>query len=558
MRALLCFIILGSGLNATDFEVAPGGRFPSLAAARDAARKLGPGQLRRIVVRAGRYFLLQPLVLDARDNGLMIEAAAGETVTLYGGRRVAGWQREGERFWSATVPAGWDFRMLVVNERVARPARLPAQGYFTHQSEFKVRWMSTTAGGWERKPTDQELTTLRYRPGDLGPWLDTAGAEITVYHMWDESLVRVKSIDDATHTVTFATPAGHPPGAFGVRKYVVWNVKEGMTEPGQWYFDRTAHKVVYWPLPGEEDMAAAEALAPATESVIEIKGTRERPVVGVSLTGLRIALTDTPADAGGFGAGHYAGAVALDYTENTVLRNLVVYNAGGQGIKARHAQGLRVLAAEVHHTGAGGVLLQASDSEVAQTHVHHVGQTYPSAIGIWCGGDRIRVHHNQLHDTPYSGMDFSGNDHAIEHNLIYRCMLELHDGAAIYTTFGKRMALRHNVVRDIPDTGGYGSSAYYLDEQSDDCIVENNISSGVARPSHNHMAHRNTIRNNLFYVNGDARLTFPRSSGYRVENNLIYATGKITVERPEAIAVWKGNVLLSGAGVLENVPRDTP
>jgi hypothetical protein len=28
-------------------------------------------------------------------------------------------------------------------------------------------------------------------------------------------------------------------------------------------------------------MATAEALAPATESVIEIKGTRERPVAGV-------------------------------------------------------------------------------------------------------------------------------------------------------------------------------------------------------------------------------------------------------------------------------------
>ena len=139
-------------------------------------------------------------------------------------------------------------------------------------------------------------------------------------------------------------------------------------------------------------------------------------------------------------------------------------------------------------------------------------------------------------------------------HLIYRCMLELHDGAAIYTTFGKRIAIRRNVVRDIPDTGGYGSSAYYLDEQTDDSVVENNISSGVARPSHNHMAHNNTIRNNLFYVDGDARLTFPRSSGFRVEGNLIHAKGKISIDRPEAIDVWTNNVLLSGTGLLENLP----
>jgi acyl-CoA synthetase (AMP-forming)/AMP-acid ligase II len=33
-----------------------------------------------------------------------------------------------------------------------------------------------------------------------------------------------------------------------------------MTEPGQWYLDRTAGKVVYWPVPGEE-MSEAEVLA---------------------------------------------------------------------------------------------------------------------------------------------------------------------------------------------------------------------------------------------------------------------------------------------------------
>ena len=70
--------------------------------------------------------------------------------------------------------------MLVVNGRFCRRARLPETGTFTHLSRFKVPWMSTTGGGWKRKPTKQELHTLKYRPEDLGPWLDVNNAEVAV------------------------------------------------------------------------------------------------------------------------------------------------------------------------------------------------------------------------------------------------------------------------------------------------------------------------------------------------------------------------------------------
>ncbi|MCY2995424.1 MAG: hypothetical protein NTY19_47300 [Planctomycetota bacterium] len=86
-----------------------------------------------------------------------------------------------------------------------------------------------------------------------------------------------------------------------------------------------------------------------------------------------------------------------------------------------------------------------------------------------------------------------------------------HDGAGIYITFCKRIVLRGNFIYDSIDTGGYGASAYYLDEQAEDCLVEDNLSVRVARPSHNHMARKNTLRNNVFVCAGDATLTFPRS-----------------------------------------------
>jgi hypothetical protein len=33
-----------------------------------------------------------------------------------------------------------------------------------HESEFNVRWLSSVGAGWERKPSQHELTTMRSDP----------------------------------------------------------------------------------------------------------------------------------------------------------------------------------------------------------------------------------------------------------------------------------------------------------------------------------------------------------------------------------------------------------
>ncbi|MGB2865249.1 MAG: hypothetical protein WBC05_18110, partial [Sedimentisphaerales bacterium] len=313
------------------------GPFATVGAACIAARKQGADQPRKVIIQVGQYFLDKPLELNARDVGLTIESAPGADVCLYGGRKVTGWTKDGEKFYSAVLPGvkdrKWYFRALVVNGRFCRRARLPEEGFFEHLSSFDVPWMSTTGGGWKRKPTGEELTTLKYRSDDIGPWLEVGNAEVTIYHMWDESMVGLKAMDAGTRTLIFANPSGHPPGAFGVKKYVIWNVREGMTSPGQWYLDRTAGKLVYWPLPGE-DMAKAEVFAPVIESIIRIRGTRENPAGDITVRGLTLSVTTTPLEAGGFGAGKFDGAISISSAENCRLIGLEIVNVGGQGIKA--------------------------------------------------------------------------------------------------------------------------------------------------------------------------------------------------------------------------------
>ncbi len=526
------------------------GPVASLAGAVAMARHLPAGEPRRVVLQAGRYHVPSTVVLGPADSGLTIEAATGAQVELVGGRALGGWQVEGDTWWAPVPDLGgqaWDFRSLVVNGSARRRARLPREDAFPHLSEFNVPWMSTTGGGWQRKPTPEELTHLQYRPEDLPADLDLRNAELTVYHMWDESLVGLVANDPVNHVLTFANPAGHPPGAFKVARYVVWNVREGLTDPGQWYLDRTRRRVVYRPLPGES-VDKIDALAPTTECVLRIAGSQEQPTRDVVVRGLTVMVTNTPLVAGGFGAGRYDGAVAVGPAVDCRLENLVVRDTGGQGIKSREATRLVVSGCEVTRTGACGIIASGTENQVSGCRVHHVGVAYPSAIALWAGGRRHRIAGNVVHHTPYTGIASSGEETVIEQNVIHDVMEQLHDGAGIYITFCKRMVVRGNVVRDIVDTGGYGASAYYLDEQAEDCVVEHNVSVRVARPSHNHMASRNTLRGNIFVGEGDLTLTFQKSADYRLEGNVISTTGQVVFKQPAAVTVYEGNVI-EAAGV---------
>jgi hypothetical protein len=575
--AIITFLLGGLHAGASVFQVAPNGNdawpgtreqpFATLDRAVAAARVL-PAEATRIVrLRGGPYWNVG-LVLGPEDSGLTIEAESGERVILYGGQRLTNWVREGERWHAVSLPSlpvteadvkaelalpRWEVRLLLVDGQTRPRARFPEAGELPHQTRFEVPWMSSTGGGWQRRPTHEELTTLRYRPGDLPAGLDIRNAEVTVFHMWDESCVGITAHDSEQALLTLAPELGHPAGAFGVRKMVIWNTREGLTRPGQWYHDRTGNRIVYWPLPGE-DLDRVEIVVPTRTTIVRLAGTAERPVRNITLRGLCLSATTVPLIAGGFAAARFDGAISLEQAEDCTFEDLTVRGVAGHGINTRRQSArTRVLNSEITDCGAGGLYVGGVSAVISNNHVHAIGRAYPSAIGIYRGGRDNQVIHNEVHDCPYSAINYGGTGNRIEHNLIYDCMKVLHDGAAIYMFAATNCVLRGNVARDVPDTGGYGSSAYYLDERSTGCVVEGNLSLRVARPMHHHMATNNIVRDNVFIVEGDARFTFPRCAGFILERNILYATGNIRIDNPQAVTRWSNNLFHSGTGRVEGV-----
>jgi hypothetical protein len=549
-----------------EFQVSPQGHdqgtgsagqpFATLGRAVAAARERSGA--RQIVVRGGVYWDCG-VSLTADDNGLSLVAADGEKPVLYGGRRVTGWRREGE-FLVAPVPeaqAGTlDFRALVVAGEFRPRARLPETGAYRYTDEFNVRWMSSTYGGWERKPTEEELTTLHYTGEDLGPWLDVRNAEIQIYHMWDESLVGVRSLDPATRAVRFASPSGHPPGSFlwegntKARQYVLWNVREGLKRPGQWYLDRTAGRLVYWPLPGET-AETLEAVLPTRETILALEGEPDRPVRDVLVQGLALRVTTTPLRAAGFGASLLDGAVSLrGGAAGVQLRGLLVECVSGhavkvQGTKEHPTQDVVVDGCTMRSLGAGAVRMAAAWSLVGHCRVRDAGLLYPSAVAIAVHGEGTVCRGNDLDGTSYSAFNGGGAQQRFECNVIRNFMRDLDDGAAIYVFGGKGTVYRGNAVYGA---AGRWASAYYLDEQCEKCIVEDNLAVDTRWPSHNHMARENIIRGNTFVDREGSLLTWMRCEDFVFERNVVYAGGPIELKGTNVLRRMPNNVFFSRTG----------
>jgi len=537
--------------------------YPTITEALAASREYGLSSDKTIVLEAGRTFLEDTILLDARDTGLTIRSVEGETSELIGGRLITGWQQGENDFWTAPVPdtmdGSWNFRTLLVDGRVADRARYPESGRLQNRNKWDVRWLSTAEGGWERKPTVKDLTQMTFREGDLSPDLELENAEFTVFHKWDETLVAAERLIPDTNTVVFSNPTGHPFGAFGVKDYVVWNIAKGMTRPGQWYLDRIRGEVVYWPLPGE-DMATLEVIAPTLENVIRLENTEN-----VTLSDLRIRASTTPLIVGDFAAKLFDGAVSARNANYCVFENLEITGVTGWGLKL-FGDHLTVKNCHVHAVGAGAIRLIGSHGLIENNHLHNLGLVYPSAIALyigvtdpnmedeWISGKdetHVTLRHNEIYDSPYIGIGIGGSDHIVEFNKVSRVMQELADGSGIYATFCGDMVMRNNVVRDIEQGKTKQNHAYYLDELSDGVVVENNIAINVPTVSHNHMAKNNLFRNNIFINPGTMRVTIPRSGPHTYERNIFVSDSSVTFVHPKVLTL-KGNLFQVGK-VLEQI-----
>lgn len=568
IRNWLCCGTLAAGLCACtpqgDFYVSVDGDdanpgtaarpFATVARARDAVRELrarAPARTQPVVVRvgAGTYFLKEPLVFSPEDSGPVgyIGAEKGETL-LSGGVPISGWRETAPGRWETHLPdvaAGvWNFSQLYVNDQRRPRPLLPKAGYFTIGGA-----VAPTAGA---KPD-----RFRFREGEIrADWTNLGDVEVTTFHLWTMDRLRIKSVDAAQRIVTFTGPTHSEKQAQLSRGtwYRIENVREALTQPGEWYLDRRTGILTVLAMPGE-DLRTARVVAPRLAHVVRFEGRAGAPVRDILLRGLTLAHNawNTPDKGYGFPQADVAvgGAVEARYATGCGLEDCVVRHTGTYAVNwgdGCHRDAVRNC--ELFDLGVGGVKIGptqlgweagtnkwASGCTVTDTSIRHGGRVLPAGIGVWIGhAASNEIVGNVVSDFYYSGMSvgwrwgagFSPAHHnRIEGNHIYNIgQGVLSDMAGIYT-LGESpgTVLRGNWIHDV-SRARYGGWGMYFDEGSSGIVAECNL---VLRTEDagqfQNYGRENRVRNNIlaFGTNATFHVGNPREeNSIHFERNLCY------------------------------------
>jgi len=521
-----------SGRSSSPVTGGKDGPFASLARAKRAAaqaRRAKPHRAVTVVVRAGTYALRKPLTFTPADSGtaqqpVVYTAFPGETPVISGGTRITGWKAgtiHGRACWVAVLPevaAGkWNFTQLFVDGQRRFRSRLPKTGFF----HFADRRPTDFPGGLVRYGNGP--THAYYRPGDLRRFRNVTDVKLLTYNAWYETHHRLKSVNEREQRVDFQS-RGFSDGYTGKRsRYVVDNVFEALTEPGEWYLDRPRGRLYYLPRPGE-DPAVTEVIAPRLATVVRFAGAAH-----IRLEHLTFAHAEwdyAPNFAGSLQAADLVpGAIVLDRAENCVLFDCRVAHVAQYAVdiqRGSHANA--VVGCVLEDLGAGGVrvghealpgvagvykAVPASAKPMAATIADCVirdgGKLFPSAVGIWIGNaGRNRVLHNHIFNLSYSAISCGWIwgyapsrtiDNRIEGNHVHHIATNdlLHDLGGIYTLgVQPGSTIRHNYIHHI------GGNGIYLDEGSSEFLVAENLIHHVENLGFTlHYGRDNLVRDNV-------------------------------------------------------------
>lgn len=533
---------------ARRFAVGPHGRYATIEAAVQAARAV-KGR-REIVLENGVHRLAAGIELDRRDSGVTIRAAEPGHAVVLGSVPVSGWRKvPGTPYLEADCPAskeGTVFRSLVVDGRLAPRSEYPGGGkVLMNTNVWKVRWLSSVGNGWERKPTHDELTRMCVRKGDLPGDMDLSSADILVYHDWDNSLVSGATYDPTGLVVRLSQECLKPPGAFGRNGYVIYNVKAGMKEPGQWYHDRVRGKIVYWPR-GDEAGRMPIVEVPKTDRLLNAQG-----VDRLRIEGVEFANTVPPAKRASFGGNGVGAAVTVEGGEDDVVVNSVFRNSGGIGLIVRGTR-YRILDSLFEQNGSCSAFISGRHGLVRGCGFREAGQVFSSACSVYYGGRHSVFTANEIDGAPYCGVCYDGAYLDFVSNTVSRVMQRMNDGAAFYG-MSEHCTIRGNRVFDNRPTVS-ARHAFYYDEGSYDGLVTGNVvEGGFKEVVHNHISRGIVVSNNVFGTPGDHAVSFAGSRDGVFVDNEVRVGGKV-VSLPDAtsLAAWQGNRYYV-RGVLTNV-----
>jgi hypothetical protein len=482
--------------------------FATLERARDAARGSRAGGPVTVWIRGGTYVMSRSFRLTAEDSGTVYQAYQNETVRLLGGKAIHGFKKVTDRAILARLAPAARAKVVVADlkaqgitnfgELTARASQQPGHPaalelFFDGKPMQLARWPNS---GWVKIVRVQKDQGDRFQYEGDRPAHWAAAEDVWVHGYWaedyEDSYVKVKSIDTAAHEIVTDTPNEVYAYTKGHRYYAL-NILEELDEPGEWYLDRKSGLLYFWPPAalrhGEADVSLLE------EPIITLDGASN-----VTFRGLNLECTRGDAIVIRGGAGNR-------------VASCTIRNTGNAGVRVESGERQSISACEISYTGENGVYLAGGDrktltpggSSVEDCDLHNFSRSVMSYTpGIEIFGVGNRVAHNHIHDAPHFGIMLHGNDHVVEFNEFDHLVLETHDAGAFY--IGHDYSERGNVVRYnyFHHLGRDGVKpkdmvqGVYLDDCASGVVVYGNVFYRAGRAVQIGGGRDNIVENNVF------------------------------------------------------------
>lgn len=505
-----------SGTLSEPNQAGTDGPFKTLEHARDALRAMkAAGGLPKggvtVQVRKGDYFLERALTFSEEDSGtpeasVTYTAFPSEEVRLIGGKLVADFVPVTDAAVRERLDPGArdhivqaDLKALGITE-FGIPSGDGLEVFFNDQPMTLSRWPNegfvrikdlVVDDGHKIHGIPGSLTGKFVYDGDRPKrWVGEKDGWLHGYWFWDwsEQRQKIESID-TEKSILALVPPYH---GYGYRKgqwYYAFNMLSELDSPGEWYLDREAGVLYFWP---PAPIAEGRTVVSVLDNIIVAKGTSYLTLRKMTFEAAR------------------GTAITISSGEHNCLAASVIRNVGGAAVSVTDSFASGVYGCDMYQMGKGGISLSggdrttlAPDNMVADNnHIHHYSRwtrVYNAAIAV--NGVGNRASHNLIHHAPHAAILFGGNDHVIEFNEIYNVCEESNDAGAIYT--GRDLTMRGHVIRynymhQITGFEHRGCVGVYLDDMFSSATIFGNIFHQVTMAAFIGGGRDNTIENNIF------------------------------------------------------------
>ncbi|MRR36756.1 right-handed parallel beta-helix repeat-containing protein, partial [bacterium] len=431
------------------------GPFATLQRARDAARRgLAEGLRPSILVRGGVYRLESTLRLDSADSGspghpVVWSAYPGESVRFMGGRPLTRLQPLRDAAVLRRLPPRARASVLVTNLREEgvtdfgippnrfqlsfrgsrmTVARYPNQGWLSIAGVPIVESQILNPGDHkvlkEGLPAGRHSGMFTYDGNRPSGWADQRDLWMHGYWVWDwrDAYQKVGRIDTLARTV-HPDPPHHHYGYQKGQRYYFLNVLEELDAPGEWALDAARGLLYFWPPspPGPGDVTVSLLKEPmvllegasnvrfqgftfesSRACAITIRGGSDNLIAGCTIRNID---NDT--------------TVVIDGGRRNGVRSCDIHDIGSTGIRL---------------VGGDRTTLTPGENFAINNHITRYGGILQAFNGgIFLQGVGNIVSHNRIHDAPFSGIQYYGNDHRIEYNDLYDLAHESGDVGGINT-----------------------------------------------------------------------------------------------------------------------------